>query len=71
MAHCMRCNSILDDYEVNICNACVSESEGIDELTEKYDNLWDELTEEIGNELMKKVTTLINLENKLAKLEDR
>ena len=23
--HCKNCNSILDDYEVNICNSCLNE----------------------------------------------
>ncbi len=27
MAHCLKCNSILDDYEDEICNACKRDKE--------------------------------------------
>ena len=28
MAHCIRCNSILNDYEIIICNDCIKEEKG-------------------------------------------
>ena len=31
MGHCRECNSILDDYEIGVCNACIREAEEADE----------------------------------------
>jgi hypothetical protein len=36
MGHCVVCNSILDDYEIEICNACIREEK--EELDEKDPN---------------------------------
>ena len=31
MTHCISCNSILDDYEIDICNDCIVDNLSSDE----------------------------------------
>ena len=51
--HCSICNSILDDFEINICNACIAEeskelSDDMEHLKKVLDKLEQDTKAETG-----------------------
>lgn len=43
--HCKKCNSILDDFEIEICNSCKNENKEYKHLETERDCLFDEIAQ--------------------------